>query len=796
VALTLREFFKISGGTVISSCVLHSKPNQQICQLIDWRFETFIYLWENLMLLDLTTDEQLLSVLNPINPSERHPDWLNDLELFLTYVRNSSLDDRKTKSFHQRIWEENPVSSVGMGTVDISKAIDDPEFRVWLAESSLKPVPETSEERIEFFRLLSTELVERLKSFSSRTPWVKIFRVFAAFYPRFFSTIAYDTMALECHKAWFGRRRNLDRIQTQLDLMSKLEKLLRPCEDESRALANRMTLPWIIYEDHIRSNNPDADIQTVTPSGDAKLKPLPALQRRKGITSIRGGLDTLYSTMGFVADGVSREELMDYLRAEFSDYRENSLRTLINILKNEFYIIAEEKGQFTLTERGVLYLETNDPQELIPPFLTRILGVDHVIKTLANGTKSIPDLVALLQQVNPGWTSDFAPRSMLKWLRDFKLIEYSPNGVHITETGKSWVGLIHWEPEMLPAKEMIEPAPEPENRKTINLAKAELTSLVDNVVAETAFPRRIVSQLHLGLWAHSKRHFAVLAGLSGSGKTLLAMKYAETLAGYYTNAPAQNVFTLAVQPGWYDPSSLFGYINPLLPDNYIRPPLLDFLLLAAQSPDQPFTVILDEMNLSHPEQYFAPVLSSMESNAPLRLHNEGDSFDGVPNMIPYPVNVSFIGTVNMDETTHGISDKVLDRAFTLEFWDIDLRDYPNWDQHGLSVVEIDKVKTCLSALLQALVPVRLHFGWRTVEDVLTYIKLARNSPEFDLTVSLDDVIFSRVLPKLRGSENNRLHIALDNTIIVLSEQNLNRSYKKVKSLKEDLSDTGIMRFWR
>jgi 5-methylcytosine-specific restriction endonuclease McrBC GTP-binding regulatory subunit McrB len=84
------------------------------------------------------------------------------------------------------------------------------------------------------------------------------------------------------------------------------------------------------------------------------------------------------------------------------------------------------------------------------------------------------------------------------------------------------------------------------------------------------------------------------------------------------------------------------------------------------------------MNLSHPEQYFAPVLPIMESSGRLQLHNEGDTFDGIPKNIDYPCNVAFIGTVNMDETTHGTTDKVLDRAFTMGFWDINLQDYPSW----------------------------------------------------------------------------------------------------------------------
>ena len=387
---------------------------------------------------------------------------------------------------------------------------------------------------------------------------------------------------------------------------------------------------------------------------------------------------------------------------------------------------------------------------------------------------------------------------MLKWLRDFGLVETDESGnYHLTESGQSWTKAIHWKPESLAPAEELGTDYGQDTGISLDIHKLDQAKMINAVVGETAFSKHLVEQLHYGLWANERRHFAILAGLSGSGKTLLAKRYAEAVVNQYAGGVANNnVFVQVVQPGWYDPAPLFGYINPLVPDSYVRPPLLDFLLLAVRHPDQPFIVILDEMNLSHPEQYFAPVLSAMETGERLRFHNEGESFDGVPCTIAYPSNVAFIGTVNMDETTHGISDKVLDRAFTLEFWDIDLDQYPGWKVDGLTVADVAIAKECLGDLLQALAPERMHFGWRTVEDVLSYLAIASQATEFDLIEALDDVVYARVLPKLRGSESNRLHEALQKTITLLDQQGLKRSSAKVRTLKTDLADTGMMRFWR
>lgn len=64
--------------------------------------------------------------------------------------------------------------------------------------------------------------------------------------------------------------------------------------------------------------------------------------------------------------------------------------------------------------------------------------------------------------------------------------------------------------------------------------------------------------------------------------------------------------------------------------------------------------ILDEMNLSHPEQYFAPILSAMESLKSIDLHNMPDAEVAISRSVALLKNLAIIGTLNMDETTHGL----------------------------------------------------------------------------------------------------------------------------------------------
>ena len=231
-------------------------------------------------------------------------------------------------------------------------------------------------------------------------------------------------------------------------------------------------------------------------------------------------------------------------------------------------------------------------------------------------------------------------------------------------------------------------------------------------------PARLICQLHAALWGDSRRHFAILTGLSGSGKTWVAQKYGLAIAPSHGK---QHLLILPVQPGWYDPSALFGYVNPVRPGQYSRTNFLTFLLDASRNPGNPYTVVLDEFNLSRPEQFMAPLLSAMETGDDIRLHDDVELLDGVPSRIPYPNNLAIIGTVNMDETTHGLSDKVLDRAFVMEFWDVDLDRY-DWKKHNLADEKRSRVESLLKSLNGALAPARMHFGWRVVDEFFNYLR--------------------------------------------------------------------------
>ena len=120
-----------------------------------------------------------------------------------------------------------------------------------------------------------------------------------------------------------------------------------------------------------------------------------------------------------------------------------------------------------------------------------------------------------------------------------------------------------------------------------------------------------------------------------------------------------NYQIIPVGANWTENRNIVGYYN-VITDKYQSTPAYDLIKIADTDLDNPYFLILDEMNLSHVERYFADFLSAIESGESIPLYgNEED--------LEIPDNLFIIGTVNVDETTYMFSPKVLDRANTIEF---------------------------------------------------------------------------------------------------------------------------------
>jgi hypothetical protein len=300
--------------------------------------------------------------------------------------------------------------------------------------------------------------------------------------------------------------------------------------------------------------------------------------------------------------------------------------------------------------------------------------------------------------------------------------------------------------------------------------------------------------------------FLLLAGISGTGKTKWVRDQEEPDKG--------NLEIIPVRPDWHEPSGLLGYVSRISGNpEFVPTSFLHFLVAAWRNAwaasrtlnaaavniasMTPFWLCLDEMNLAPVEQYFADYLSVLElrkwSNGiyscppllrissdlaePIRLALDIEAGDPLweafiaAGGIPLPPNLIVVGTVNMDETTHSFSRKVLDRALTVEFDAVDFTRYGGtlveghagialpWS--GISSVtdaeelELDstrklEVVSLLESWNKILAQTAFRIAYRSINEALL---IAGSLPEMPIGVVLDWIAMTKLLPRLEGDED-------------------------------------------
>lgn len=322
--------------------------------------------------------------------------------------------------------------------------------------------------------------------------------------------------------------------------------------------------------------------------------------------------------------------------------------------------------------------------------------------------------------------------------------------------------------------------------------------------------------------------FVILSGISGTGKTKIVQWFAESLGATEENGQ----FTLIpVRPDWSDSSDLLGYVN--LQGEFQKRPLIKVLEAADANPNRPYFVVLDEMNLARVEYYFSDFLSVIES----RKWKDGKIVtspvlpESITNKyITIPSNVYIIGTVNMDETTHPLSKKVLDRANTIEFNTVNL-DYFNFlmdveekeaeiasnrslETEYLHLKECFKenedlvrnISNILIEINKILESVGAQVGYRIRDEICFYMAYNEQGKLLSFDEALDYQIYQKILPRLAGSDGRTEEVLKQLYVLFANEEydsgnndasyaNYPRSANKLSHMLRRFEYDGFTSFW-
>lgn len=283
----------------------------------------------------------------------------------------------------------------------------------------------------------------------------------------------------------------------------------------------------------------------------------------------------------------------------------------------------------------------------------------------------------------------------------------------------------------------------------------------------------------------------------GEGATRLARLSALAKAVYgQPTVDRPHLTMIEVRPDWTDGTQLLGHYDPI-GAKYVRAPFLDAMLTAAEEA-VPVFVCLDEMNLARVEYYLADCLSAMESGNEIILDTRGDAT--IANSVKWSPNLFLFGTVNIDESTLRISDKVLDRAQVIDTSDVDLTSsLEKWlsEASALDAGERIRTKEILEGTWKTLRVVDAHFGFRTARAVIRFVNEAKASSDGALTVdsAIDAQLCQKVLTKMRG-EGEHWSEPLRRLEEIFQKLGLqSRSATVLGRMRRDLERFGSFQFW-
>jgi hypothetical protein len=337
---------------------------------------------------------------------------------------------------------------------------------------------------------------------------------------------------------------------------------------------------------------------------------------------------------------------------------------------------------------------------------------------------------------------------------------------------------------------LVEPAclkPQEFPSKPLQIGEIDaLQNFQDQLIKEgLIFSDRVIKSFHTSLKCADINPLTVLAGVSGTGKTLLPIKYAQ-LMGMHS-------LVMAVQPRWDSPQDMFGfynYLEKLYKSTEMAQALVrmdeyhSFMGVGGNSKDRMLMIIMDEMNLARTEYYFSEFLSKLELRREVKDPSDPSDRKKAEIILDFGPggnetsrlwvghNLIFVGTMNEDESTQSLSDKVLDRSNVLRFGkpanrltdDSHIREarkadgylpkavWRNWISGFNEPSSWSRtVADWTEAINSALEKVGRPFGYRVEKAIRTYVaNYPTNGAREDYKLAFADQIEQKILPKLRG----------------------------------------------
>lgn len=764
------------------------------------------------------TKDEIQQLYRKFSNDSSYAGWQKD---YLETVKKfQALSDSELKNVEAQdaLWKAKGVSTLGPGeSVDVSSAYQDKKVVEQIVSLKSRQWHSGKNKRAKELQNTYDTILNKVYPKHSRVrPQAKLGRLFATLIPEH-TTTGFNWKSRTNIKNLVLGDKNVEAYEGAVLIRDRLRSILGN-EANMEEHIKRSTFCWWLHSNFDKITSGDSiDSKVIGDTDPTKLEEnqelsiWPFIKQGKGLTAITGYINSYRLIIGASKNGATPEDIVDTMISDLGFKQSpSSCRSIFNNVRRMGFL-EHKGGVWYPSEDGIRLIEEDPPDVLVEKFLVETFGLAHLLTIIEKNPGLLnKEIYHRMKELYPRWTSDMAPSSILAWAKSLGLVDTDEgNKPHLTEYGQIWCGRI---PEELEKPTISDlninlPSEDAENAddKSVTIEEPPRLSAIlnhrdnDNELANFVFTDNQIESLHIAWHCNPIKRFVLLSGLSGTGKTTIFLHYARIYCELLGIDVNKHRLVVPVSPDWRDPTSLLGYFNALHADpTFQLEPALRLVLDAAKNPKLPYFLILDEMNLAKVERYFAPFLSAMETGDRLYLHAHSDEINGVPPSIKWPKNLFVGGTVNMDETTHPFSDKVLDRAFTFEFWDVDLEKYlenrtNNGKQNRHKIIE-----DFLLQIHEYLKPIRRQFAYRTTSEILDYFDKAENEGRLsdkNMWEIADQVVFAKILPRIRGEESEIFKLTLNNIINLCKSNELDKCTEKLETMQSQLTNIGVTRFW-
>lgn len=319
----------------------------------------------------------------------------------------------------------------------------------------------------------------------------------------------------------------------------------------------------------------------------------------------------------------------------------------------------------------------------------------------------------------------------------------------------------------------------------------------------------LVENYYLSL---KSRPFVLLVGHAGTDLSLLPRLFAQAVGA---TAETGRYLQLTVRPDWMDSSDLFGHLN--LEGQFVPGAIIDFLKAAQNDPEKPYFLCLDQINLSRAEYYLRELLGAVESRGKtekpfvtMAYYGSDTAAAEQYGVIPALHNMYIVGTLNLDEASRPLNQRLLDRVHTLHLDREDVCGEPAnaaepviadnsfllTQYYALEQCEQDALERWIGLfgqLNQCLTVANAYMGYQLRNDAILYLMHNAVTGALPEAAALDHMICRKVLTRVQGSSKT-VCVALEKMYAVCHDR-YPQAAKKISYMQQLCDRDGYASAW-